>query len=332
MSNYSDNFRNEVISKLYNTLPPDQLHNAMSAIDSVLSGYDVSKKTYSIISTEPIPDVVKLFLASKAVENLSKGTLKIYKLRLVDFFCSVKKPFQEITANDIRLYLYYYKETKNASDSYLDVIRRNLNSFFTWLIKNDYLQRNPCIKVEKIKYQEKERIPLTNYELETLRWNCQNVREKAFVDFFFSTGVRLSEFCAMNKSDVNWNNRSVIVRHGKGNKARTVFFNAEAELTLRKYIESRTDNNEALFVNTRRPYGRVAAKSVENTIKKIASRTDMHVYPHLLRHTFATCGLHGGMSLETLQALMGHSEPKTTMIYAKINTQDLQREHCRIYN
>ena len=331
MSNNSESFRNELVTRLFDQIPQEQLKNVISILDATMSSYDITRKPVELIPTNGLPEVVKYFLASKAVENLSRKTLKIYKLRLEDFFATVRKPFQDIRANDIRLYLYYYKDQRHASDAYLDDIRRILNSFFSWLVNNEYLLRNPCATVDRIKYQTKEREPLTAYELEVLRWNCKNVREKALVDFLYSTGVRVSECHDINLSDIDWDRRSVIIQHGKGNKRRTVFFNAESELSLRKYLESRSDDNDALFVSIRNPHNRLCVRALESIITKIAARCDMHVFPHKLRHTFATSGLHGGISLEKLQALMGHAKPETTLIYAKLDSMDLQREHQRVY-
>lgn len=320
------------MSKLFSALPHDQLNNVLSILDQTLSDYDIQKKPVALAKSDGLPEVVKYFIASKAVENLSAQTLKIYRLRLIDFFSIVRKPFQDVNSNDIRLYLYYYKDTKKASDSYLESIRLILNSFFSWLVNNDYLLRNPCAKVEHIKFQAPERKPLTSYQLEVLRWHCTDIREKALIDFFFSTGVRLSECRDLNRSDITWETRSAVIHHGKGNKRRTVFFNAESELTLRKYLETRTDHEEALFVTSRGSVRRLCLKSIEDIIRKVAARADLHVYPHRLRHTFATAGLRGGMPLEQLQALMGHSKPETTLIYAKLSDSDLQREHERVYS
>ena len=331
MAGSSESFRNELVSKLIEELPQDQVGKITSLLDATLSDYDVTRKPVSIIPIGGIPEVVKIFIASKAVANASTGTLHLYKLRLVDFFSMCKKPFQDVTANDIRLYLYYYKESRSASNSYLDNIRRILNSFFSWLVRNEYILRNPCANVERIKYQEKEREPLSAYELENLRWHCRSVREKAMIDFFFSSGVRLSEFRNIDQSDIDWASCSAVIRHGKGDKQRVVFFNAESALSLRKYLESRTDHNNALFVSLRNPHNRLSPKAIENVITQVAQRSGMHVYPHKLRHTFATSGLRSGMSLEMLQTLMGHAEPKTTLIYAKLDKADLQREYGRIY-
>lgn len=105
MFDCSEAFRTDLLSKLVSSLPHEQIENVLQAVDATLSGYDVARKPVEIIPANGIPEAVKYFLASKAIENLSKGTLHIYKLRLEDFFTIVKKPVQDITATDIRLYL-----------------------------------------------------------------------------------------------------------------------------------------------------------------------------------------------------------------------------------
>lgn len=331
MPDSSETFRSQMVSRLYDTIPQDQLQSVLAVLDSALQDYEITRKPVTLVPASGIPEVVKHFLVSKAVENLSRGTLKIYGLRLEDFFRRIQKPFSDVRANDIRLYLGWYKTEKHASDSYLDNIRRILSAFFGWLVANEYIIRNPCASVERIKHQTPERIPLTPYELEELRWVCRTVREKALVDLLYSSGVRASECSAANLSDINWEARSIVIRHGKGNKRRVVYFNAESELSLRKYLETRQDDCEALFVTIRRPHHRLGIRSIETEIGKIGRRCENHVFPHKLRHTFATSGLRGGMPLDKLQALMGHAKPETTLIYAKLDQTDLQREHSRIY-
>lgn len=328
----AETFRNELAARLLSTLPQDQVQAVLATLDKTLQDYDVSRKPVTLITQNGLPEVVRFYLASKAIENLSQGTLKVYRLRLEDFFRVARKPFTEISPNDIRMYLFFCRSQRSASDAYLDNIRRILSAFFTWLVDNEYLIRNPCASVDKVKYQPAERNPLTPYQLEELRWSCQTIREKALVDFLFSTGVRVSECRDVNLSDIDWESRSVIIRHGKGDKRRVVFFNAESELTLKKYLETRKDSNEALFVTVRNPHHRMGIKALQNEITKIASRCNMHVFPHKLRHTFATSGLRGGMPLDRLQALMGHAKPETTLIYAKLDQTDLRMEHSRVYS
>ena len=332
VSDHSENFRTEIAAKLFDRIPQDQLRSVLAILDATIPEYDISRRSVEIIPSGGIPEVVRYYLASKAVENLSAGTLRLYRLRLIDFFTRVGKSFQDIRANDIRIYLFFCKDQRHASDAYLDNIRRILSAFFSWLVDNEYLLRNPCATVEKIKHQPPVREPLTSYELEELRWSCQSVREKALIDFLFSTGIRISECRAVDLADIDFVARSVVIRHGKGDKRRTVFFNAESELSLRKYLATRSDSCEALFISERKPARRLSVKALENIITKAANRTGLHVYPHKLRHTFATSGLRGGMPLDKLQALMGHAKPETTLIYAKEDRVDLQREHMRVYS
>lgn len=331
MSNSYEKFRTTLIMNLCSVLQPEQLAGVLEAVDMSMQDYEITRKQMDLITTAGVPEVVKAFIASKAIANCSMKTLAQYRYKLTNFFTAVRKSYMDITANDVRTYLYSYKKDRNASDHYMENIRITLNGFFAWLVDNEYLQRNPCAKVEKIKYREVPREPLTAYQLEEMRYDCANIREKALIDFLFSTGCRVSECADVDLADIDWQNRSVLIRHGKGDKQRTVFFNAESELTLRKYLETRTDSDPALFVRCRAPHCRLSPRGIENEVRKIGQRAMLRAYPHKLRHTFATSGLRSGMPLDKLQALMGHENPRTTLIYAKQDCTDLQREHQRVY-
>ena len=328
MSN-NEKFRNEFIAHL--DLPVEETKKVLNAFDFVSANYEIERKNMNIIPYGGIPELVKIYLASKAVENLSVKTLKQYKYKLINFIKEVTKPIEEIEPTDIRLYIYKAKQTRKICDRSLESIRIILHGFFAWLVTNEYIRNNPCDKVEKIHYQVKQREPLDNYELEQVRWNCKNIREKALVDFLFSTGCRVSECAAAKLSDINWHDRSVVIRHGKGNKMRYVYFNAESELSLQKYLETRKDEHDSIFVSVKSPYNPLQESGIQCIIRKIGKRILLHTYPHRFRHTFATCGLNGGIPLPILQKLMGHEKPETTMIYAKQNKTDTQRAHQKVY-
>ena len=124
---------------------------------------------------------------------------------------------------------------------------------------------------------------------------------------------------------------SVIIRHGKGNKERVVYFDAECEVSLHEYLTTRKDMNNGLFVSTRKPHNPIGSHAIENIVKSVGEKSGIKVYPHKLRHTFATRGIQGGIPLEKLQKLLGHAKPETTLIYAKIDEGDLKHEHNRVY-
>ena len=328
-----ENFRTVLTMNLCQILPSDQLKVVLDAVDITMADFEISKKPMEIIpASGGIPEVLKYFLASKAIANLSKNTLKQYKFKLTHFFDKVKKAYSDIQANDIRIYLYNFRIERNASDSYVDSTRVVINSFFQWLVDNEYLNKNPCAKVEKIRFQPKRRESFSPLNLETLRWNCKTIREKALIDFLYSTGCRVSECADVLLSDIDWNRNAVLIRHGKGNKERTVFFNDESKVTLTEYIKSRDDNTPALWVSSKAPYQQIHAHTIEDIVRKVGKRTGMHAYPHKLRHTFATIGLQNGMSLDMLQLLMGHAKPETTLIYADHDRNQVRMEHRKAFS
>lgn len=330
-NNY-ENFRTVLTMNLCNVIDdPEIMCNVLKAVDITMNDFEINRKHMEIIPATGLPEVVKYFLASKAIANLSKNTLKQYNYKLVNFFNTVRKSYMDICANDIRIYLFNFKIEHNASDCYVDNVRITLNTFFQWLVDNEYIQRNPCAKVEKIKYNQKKREPLSTLNLENLRWNCNNVREKAIIDFLFSTGCRVSECANVLLADINWDENSVHLRYCKGNKERVVYFNDEAKVSLQEYLKTRNDHTAGLFVSTKAPHQQLQSHALENIVKKVGERTGIHTYPHKLRHTFATVGLRNGMPLDKLQSLLGHTDPKTTLIYAKMDDAQLHMEHQKAF-
>ena len=332
MSNCYENFRTVLTMNLCQVLPADQLKAVLGAVDITMADFEISKKPMEIIPADGIPEVLQYFLASKAIANLSKGSLKQYRWKLTNFFDRVRKAYSDIQANDIRVYLYNFKIERNAMDSYVDGVRVVINTFFQWLVDNDYLNKNPCAKVEKIKYQPKRREAFSPLSLESLRWNCKTVREKALIDFLYSTGCRVSECSDVMLTDIDWTKNSVLIRHGKGDKERTVFFNDEAKVTMMEYLKTRNDSTPALWVSVKAPHQQIHAHAIEDIVRKIGKRTGVRAYPHKLRHTFATIGLQNGMSLDMLQLLMGHSKPETTLIYADHDRTQVGMEHRKAFS
>jgi integrase/recombinase XerD len=203
-----------------------------------------------------------------------------------------------------------------------------LKSFFSWLNAEGYIPKNPLSNIKATKEPKRLRHALNDEEIEILRQACINIREESLIEFLISSGCRLSEIVGVNKSDINWYDLSLLVI-GKGNKERKVYFNAKTKILLEKYIESRTDFNEALFVCSKKPYNRLGGRSVEREIKNIAERTNINksIFPHIFRHSFATHQINAGMPLPVLQELMGHESGDTTMIYAEMSQDNVRHEY-----
>ena len=330
--NVYEQFRSVLTANLLDVLPQEQLKKVLMIFDTSMQNFDIKPKELAIIPVTGIPEVVKYYIAAKSISHRQMSTLRQYKYKLEHFFSVIGKSFMDITANDIRNYLHVFKQERNVSDRYLECVRVTINSFFQWLVDKEYLAKNPCQNVDKIKYKVKKRPSLSSYELEYCRLHTEDVREKALVDFLFSTGLRVSECADVKLDDINWHKRSVHVRHGKGDKERTVYFNAESEVSLKQYLDSRHDTNNGLFVSTRKPYNAIQSPAIEKIIRNISRRLDIKIYPHKLRHTFATFGAHSGMSLRMLQTLMGHAKPETTMIYISQQEDEVEQEYSRVYS
>lgn len=327
-----EHMRNDFLSAAHDAnISADALAAAVRILDQVAARYEIQPRELSlVVYNDGLTEVGKLFLVCKKIEGLSENTLATYMRTLKLFFREMKKPFEKITANDIRVYLFNYQQARGCSNRSLDKYRGYLRTFFDWATDEGYLERNPMRTIQPIKYERKPRQNLTQLELEYLRTACQTPREKAIIEFLYSTGCRVSELAGVKKSDVDWNAKTVHL-FGKGRKHRTSYINAKAEVTLREYLETRSDDCEHLFVSERRPYRQIKPAAVEKIVRIIYGRTggkiQKHVTPHVLRHTTATMAMESGMPIVDISKLLGHEKVDTTMIYAHVSNADVQAGH-----
>ncbi len=303
----------------------------LQVLDRVSAKYDVKlKETGLSVIEEELSRIVQLYLVCKKMSGLSDTTLRNYKVFLQLFFRETHKSPQTITTNDIRVFLYLYQQNRGISSRSLDKYREYLCHFFTWAHEEGYIKTNPSKNISAIKYEEKPREALTQIELEYLRKACVSVKEKAIIEFLYSTGCRVSELTNVKRDDVNWNDKSVHL-FGKGKKHRVSFINAKAEITLKEYLDGRNDDCEYLLVTSRKPYRQMHKDGVEKIVRNISNRaselTGKRITPHILRHTTATTALHNGMPIADISKLLGHEKIDTTMIYAKSSLSDVQAGH-----
>ena len=297
-------------------------------IAQICDNYKIERISADLTSNiNNLPDCYEMYFVSKRLEGLADSSLDWYDKILRQFFNHVKKSLNAMTTNDIRLFLYHFKTERNASDSYVDTVRCIIGSFMSWCTDNEYLDRNISRPIKKVKFEKYIRQPLTDVELEMFRHSYRNCREEAICEMIYSTGCRVSELCSLNISDINFDTREVKL-FGKGRKHRSSYMSIRARHSLQLYLNTRTDNNEALFVALKRNT-RISKSGCEFVVKKIAERSGIKrsVYPHLLRHTFATNALKRGISVQDISKLLGHANIETTMIYAKTCQDSIKHQH-----
>lgn len=332
--NCYEQMKNQFLVFLNDTWPDtsiDMLEAVTCALDRAAYAYDVSLKETALTAyVDPIPKLVKTYIVVKKTEGLSDGTLQNYARILKSFFLWLRKQPEEVTANDIRMFIYDYQQTHRITDRTLDKYREMICWFFRWAHTEEYLQKNPGRAIKPIKHEVKARTSLTQLELEYLRIACKTKRERAMLEFLYSTGCRISELLIVKHEDVDWHNCTVHL-FGKGRKHRTSYINAKCEVALKEYLAERDDNCEYLFVTERRPYRNMTKAAAEKIIRQLSERSSVakHVTPHILRHTTATQAVNNGMAIEDVSKLLGHASVNTTLIYAKVSQTRVQSEHVR---
>ena len=240
---------------------------------------------------------------------------------------AVGKPVQRITTDDIRQYLTTYQMQRKSSKVTIDNIRRILATFYSWLEDEDYIVKSPVRRIHKVKTAKVIKETYTDEALEQMRDNCDSLRDLAIIDLLASSGMRVGELVALNRDDINFNERECVV-FGKGNKERLVYFDARTKIHLQNYLDSRADGNPALFVTLRAPYNRLQIGGVEMRLRQLGRRLSIpKVHPHKFRRTLATSAIDKGMPIEQVQQLLGHQKIDTTMHYAMVKQQNVKLAH-----
>ena len=311
-----------------------------SEMNSYLNNYQLEKLNeileynlynYDVIEIEEnkkeLENYTELFIASKKVEGCSDRTLNYYQTTIDNMLEAINKNIKTVDTNDLRNYLTEYQEKNNCSKVTIDNVRRILSSFFSWLEDEDYIIKSPIRRIHKIKTSKIVRETYSDETIEKLRDGCDEIRDLAMIDFLTSTGVRVGELVRLNKTDINFEDRSCIV-FGKGSKEREVYFDARTKLHLEKYLSMRNDNNPALFVSLLAPYDRLEISGVEIRLRKLGNDLKLQrVHPHKFRRTMATKAIDKGMPIEQVQRLLGHAKIDTTLQYAMVNQNNVKLSH-----
>lgn len=296
-----------------------------ASVSNILSNYDITRKTSPAPSTNV--QLLNSFLSAKKIEGKSPKTLSYYKNALSRLLSVTKKPIKQTTTDDLRNYLSDFQSANGSSNVTIDNIRRIFSSFFSWLEDEDFIVKSPVRRIHKVKTAKVVKETLSDEDLEKIRETASSYRDRAIVEFLASTGVRVGEIVNLNINAIKLDDRSAIVL-GKGNSEREVYFDARTKIHLERYLKTRTDKNEALFVSNKIPNNRLTIGTIESIVKKIGEKSSVsHVHPHKFRRTLATRAIDKGMPVEQVQKLLGHVRIDTIMHYAMVSQTNVKISH-----
>lgn len=316
----------EVLQQMLPHLDNAQMQQLQKVLENALFGCEIAAHTEKK-DTDDNPKLIDAFVSAKRIEGCSEKTLKYYRTTIETMVASIDKGIRHIQTEDLRSYLTDYQSKNQSSRVTIDNIRRILSSFFSWLEDEDYILKSPVRRIHKVKTATNIKETYTDEDLEKMRDSCSELRDLAMIDMLASTGMRIGEMVLLNKADINFNERECVV-FGKGDKERIVYFDARTKIHLQNYIDSRTDDNPALFVTLRFPHERTKIGGIESRLREMGKHLDIQkVHPHKFRRTLATMAIDKGMPIEQLQKLLGHKRIDTTLQYAMVKQSNVKLAH-----
>lgn len=324
-----EEFIKEVVRQMGRHLDYHQQAILRETMSEALNGYDLAVTDTDSANSKGNETLLDAFISAKSIEGCSEKTLHYYRSTIEHLLAETAKPIASISTNDIRSYLANYQAEKQSSKVTIDNMRRIFSSFFSWLEDEDYITKSPVRRIHKVRTDTLIKEVLSDESLEVLRDSCTEIRDLAIIDLLASTGMRVGELVNLNRADVNMQERQCVV-FGKGNKEREVYFNARTKIHLQHYLDSRHDDNPALFVSLKAPHTRLTISGIEVRLRHLGAQANVgRVHPHKFRRTLATMAIDKGMPIEQVQRLLGHVKIDTTLHYAMVNQNNVKMAHRR---
>lgn len=317
-------FLGQIEKKCSDKLTVTDMGKVLEIISDILENFDMRESANW--GSEEQDDMLDSFMASMKVQGRSKLTIQRYVYIINKFMAFVKVPTRRVNVYHVRNWITSEKE-RGVQDSTTEGCRQVLSSYFGWLHREGLIDKNPTVNVGAIKVAKKQRSILEDDDIEKLIRECKKPRDRAIIHFLRSTGCRVSEMVGLNRDAINLMSRECVV-HGKGNKERFVYLDKVTTMALHEYLLTRTDKNDALFVNR---YGeRLLPGGVRTMLNGIAKKANVnHVHPHKFRRTLATEMTRRGMPIQEAASILGHEKLDTTNRYIVLNNDDIKSSYRR---
>ena len=315
-------FMGQVERKYSDILTASDMAKAMGIISDVLENFDMMECAHW--ESKEKDDLLDAFVSSMRVQGRSQKTIDRYTYVIGKFMKFAGVPTRRVNVYQIRSWINSEKD-RGIADSTLEGNRQVLSSYFGWLFRESLIEKNPLVNVGSIKVPKKQKRIFSETDIERMIRCCKCLRDTVIIHFLRSTGCRISEVTELNRDAIEIGSLECVV-HGKGDKERTVYMDAVTGMFLSQYLASRTDDNEALFVNR---FGeRIQPGGVRTMLKEIEEKSGVdHVHPHKFRRTLATELTRRGMPIQEVANILGHEKLDTTMRYVVLNKDDVKSSY-----
>lgn len=311
-----------------------RIKDAEQVLYMTLANLQIFKEETALsVDLDLTDDYLDQYLLSMRLDGCTEKSIYNYKNGLRNMLDYVNKNIKDITYMDLKRYLAYGKLVRQWKDRTYNSKLIAIRSFFGWLYEEDMLPDNPAKKLKETKVERRMGPVLNPEQREEVRCACESELELALCDLLYTSGIRISELCRLNIQDIDFTTMRAVV-YGKGRKEREIYFNGQAKVHLERYLESRDDDNPALFVSTNKPHNRLSDQSIRNILKKIKQRDkDLETViltPHVFRRSVGTDMINKGAPLELVAEKLGHVQLDTTkQCYASIARATVQQAHAK---
>lgn len=319
---------NQILVQIGDFIQSGKMEEVKAVLYMNLCNYTFQKnenQTDVALTSDNTYEILMQYRNQLIIEGKTEKTIKQYGHELRKLLDWTGLPIQEIRENHISSYMAYGKIQRKWKDKTYNSKIRSLRAFFKWAYEYDVIHQNPMKRIKETKEEFRMGAVLTPEHREIMRCACRTERELALVDLLYSSGGRISEICQLNRDNIDFSNRRMVI-FGKGRKEREIYFSAQARVHMTDYLKNRTDTNPALFVSDREPHQRLSPDGIRYILKQIQSRDSrlfgLRISPHTFRRTCGTDMINRGAPAEMVQKKLGHTNIDTTLTcYARISME-----------
>lgn len=336
-------FVNSILNGMADTLTDEQLLKLKDILFINLHDVSISRNVYDLaVTSDNDAEKIKNFMISEKVLKRSDGTIEQYVRSAWTLRAFLGKDFADITPMDIKYFIAVKKSKNEWSD--ISVVNQcnNLRVFFSFLVEENYIEKNPLANIKSIKYDRTPKKPFSAMELEAIRSVCyKDTRKMAIIEFLEASGLRVASLVSLKWKDLDLFNRTGIVKL-KGGDTDTFRFSEKSAFYLIKMLDermrienrSKEDMEERpVFVGKKRDrktkdFEALTTDGVRHILSEIGKEAGIEeIYPHKFRRTFACEAINRGMPLEDLKEHMHHKQYDTTLKYAQLTDSRLDNSY-----